>query len=51
MSFPYTHGEALNDVRSGTNGECAGSYLCTGAVGYDGPTGIGTPNGPTASTG
>src|SRR5262249_16717311 len=27
---------------------CGGSYLCTGVVGFDGPTGLGTPNGPTA---
>jgi hypothetical protein len=27
---------------------CGGSYLCTGVVGYDGPTGNGTPNGTTA---
>ena len=24
----------------------AGSYLCTAEAGYDGPTGLGTPNGP-----
>jgi subtilase family serine protease len=33
------------DVTSGSNGSCGGSYLCTGKVGYDGPTGLGTPNG------
>jgi hypothetical protein len=36
------------DVTSGTNGSCGGTYLCTGAVGYDGPTGLGTPNGVSA---
>jgi hypothetical protein len=36
------------DVTSGSNGSCAGSYLCTGTSGYDGPTGLGTPNGTTA---
>jgi hypothetical protein len=35
----------LNDITSGTNGSCGGSYLCTGGVGYDGPTGWGTPKG------
>lgn len=50
-SFPYAHTDALNDVLSGTNGECAGSYLCTGAAGYDGPTGLGTPDGVAAFTG
>ena len=36
---------ALYDVTSGSNGSCGGSYLCTAGVGYDGPTGLGTPNG------
>jgi hypothetical protein len=43
-SFPYSHTGALNDVTSGANGSC-GSYLCKGAAGYDGPTGLGTPQG------
>ena len=45
-SLPYaaTTG-TLHDVTSGSNGSCGGSYLCTAAVGYDGPTGLGTPNG------
>lgn len=45
---PYSHTSALFDVTSGSNGSCGGTYLCTGAVGYDGPTGLGTPNGSTA---
>ena len=38
------------DVTSGTNvpgqmaSTCEGAYLCTGLPGYDGPTGLGTPN-------
>jgi subtilase family serine protease len=47
-SYPYSHTSSLFDVTSGSNGSCGGSYLCTGAVGYDGPTGLGTPNGTTA---
>ncbi len=43
-SYPYAHTSALHDVTSGSNGSCGGSYLCTGKVGYDGPTGNGTPN-------
>jgi len=43
-SFPYAHPGSLNDVTSGSNGSCGGSYLCTGGPGYDGPTGLGTPN-------
>jgi hypothetical protein len=45
---PYSHTTSLNDVTAGSNGSCGGSYLCTGAVGYDGPTGLGTPVGTTA---
>jgi len=46
-SYPYSH-NGLFDVTSGSNGSCGGSYLCTGKVGYDGPTGLGTPIGTTA---
>jgi len=49
-SLPYATPGALNDVVSGSNGSCGGSYLCTGAVGYDGPTGLGTPYGVGAFT-
>jgi subtilase family serine protease len=41
----YSHTSNLNDVTSGSNGSCGGSYLCTSGPGYDGPTGLGTPNG------
>jgi hypothetical protein len=44
----YANTGALNDVTSGSNGSCGGSYLCTAQVGYDGPTGLGTPNGGVA---
>ncbi|MFL6138872.1 MAG: peptidase S8 [Frankiaceae bacterium] len=44
-SYPYSHASGLNDVTSGNNGSCSGSYLCTAGAGYDGPTGLGTPNG------
>ncbi|MEV6795760.1 putative Ig domain-containing protein [Streptomyces sp. NPDC051320] len=49
-SYPYAHTSSLNDVTSGANGNC-GSYLCKAASGYDGPTGLGTPNGTAAFTG
>lgn len=41
---------ALNDVTSGSNGRCPKKYpyICTAGVGYDGPTGWGTPNGVSA---
>ncbi|HEY0987760.1 MAG TPA: S53 family peptidase [Kofleriaceae bacterium] len=45
---PYSHTTALFDVRSGSNGSCSPSYLCTARTGYDGPTGLGTPNGIAA---
>jgi subtilase family serine protease len=44
-SDPYANTGALHDVTSGSNGSCGGSYLCTSGAGYDGPTGLGTPNG------
>lgn len=47
-SFPYSHTDSLFDVTSGSNGSCGGTYLCTAGPGYDGPTGLGTPNGTGA---
>lgn len=46
----WQHGgtSALNDVTSGSNGTCSISYICHAGVGYDGPTGWGTPNGTSA---
>ncbi len=46
-SVLYGHTAALHDITSGSNGSC-GSYLCQGHAGYDGPTGVGTPNGVSA---
>jgi subtilase family serine protease len=47
-SYPYSHTASLFDVTSGSNGSCSPSYLCTAQAGYDGPTGLGTPNGTGA---
>ena len=47
-SYLYSHPTNLHDVTSGSNGTCSVSYLCNAVIGYDGPTGIGTPNGITA---
>jgi subtilase family serine protease len=44
-SYPYSHTTGLFDVTSGSNGTCSPAYLCTAGNGYDGPTGLGTPNG------
>ena len=35
----------FNDITSGSNGSCGGTYFCNTASGYDGPTGRGTPIG------
>ena len=50
-SYPYAHTGSLFDVTSGSNGSCSPAYLCKGGAGYDGPTGLGTPNGTAAFTG
>jgi hypothetical protein len=46
-SYLYQHPVRFHDVTSGVNGACpaASSYLCHGENGYDGPTGLGTPDG------
>ena len=44
-SYPYSHAGSLFDIATGSNGTCSPAYLCTGVGGYDGPTGLGTPNG------
>jgi subtilase family serine protease len=44
-SYPYSHTSSLFDVTSGSNGSCGGTDLCTAGTGWDGPTGLGTPNG------
>jgi hypothetical protein len=41
----YEHSDSLNDITTGTNGSCGNLYFCKAGVGYDGPTGLGTPNG------
>ncbi|MEC3993069.1 carboxypeptidase regulatory-like domain-containing protein [Actinacidiphila sp. DG2A-62] len=47
-SYPYAQRGALNDVTQGNNGSCTPAGLCTAGTGYDGPTGLGTPNGLAA---
>ena len=46
-SYAYSHQSSFNDITEGWN--CTPSsvcgYLCTAEPGYDGPTGLGTPNG------
>jgi subtilase family serine protease len=53
-AYLYARASQLNDVTTGSpvtstaggaDGFCGGSYLCTPGSGYDGPTGLGTPDG------
>jgi subtilase family serine protease len=46
--FPYQAGSGLRDITTGSDGSCGGTYLCTAAAGYDGPTGLGVPSGVNA---
>jgi subtilase family serine protease len=41
----YANTGSLFDVTAGSNGTCSPAYLCTAGTGFDGPTGLGTPNG------
>ncbi len=45
-SIPYARFTSANshDITSGTNGSC-GTIMCAAGVGYDGPTGLGSPMG------
>jgi len=47
-SYTWSHSSGLFDVTSGSNGSCSPSVWCTAGAGWDGPTGLGTPNGTTA---
>jgi N-acetylneuraminic acid mutarotase len=47
-SYPYADPSALNNITSGNNSGgngCSPTYLCQAGPGYNGPTGLGTPNG------
>jgi subtilase family serine protease len=48
-SYPYSHPANLFDVTSGNNGSC-GAPICAAGSGWDGPTGLGTPDGTAAFT-
>jgi hypothetical protein len=43
-SWSHTSG-TLHDVTSGSNGTCPTTVWCQATSGWDGPTGLGTPNG------
>jgi subtilase family serine protease len=44
-AIPYGHAASLFDVSTGSNGSCPTPQWCTARAGWDGPTGLGTPNG------
>ncbi|HEY5251180.1 MAG TPA: S53 family peptidase [Acidimicrobiales bacterium] len=44
-SLAYGQPADLFDIASGSEGTCSPSYLCNAGTGYDGPTGLGTPDG------
>ncbi len=46
-AYSYAATTYVHDVVGGSNGKCASTaaYFCTAVAGYDGPTGVGTPNG------
>jgi subtilase family serine protease len=45
---PYANTAALHDITSGSNGTCPTTQWCHARVGWDGPTGLGTPSGTGA---
>jgi subtilase family serine protease len=47
-SYTWSHTSGLNDVTSGSNGSCSPSLWCHATTGWDGPTGLGTPNGTSS---
>jgi subtilase family serine protease len=55
LGYAYAHSHDLFDITQGTNSgfvppkqACGDDYLCVAKPGYDGPTGLGTPNGTGA---
>lgn len=43
----YAGTAAVHDITTGHNGSCRARALCTSGPGWDGPTGVGSPDGPT----
>lgn len=48
--YAYGHAAGFHDVTTGSNGTCDPALLCTAAPGWDGPSGLGTPDGLAALT-
>ncbi len=47
-TLPYSDTAALHDVTAGPGTGSCGTTACNANLGYDGPTGVGTPNGLSA---
>jgi subtilase family serine protease len=47
-SYLYANASGFNDITAGGGGTCSPAYLCTAGSGYDGPTGLGSPDGDSA---
>ena len=43
--YLYAHPTAFHDIQGGATKKGCGDYTCRGDVAFDGPTGLGTPNG------
>ena len=46
--FLWSNHQMLRDIASGSNGACTSTIFCTSGVGFDGPTGWGSPSGAGA---
>jgi subtilase family serine protease len=44
-TYAWSNPGSLFDITSGSNGTCAPALWCNAGTGWDGPTGLGTPNG------
>ncbi len=44
VTIPYQNKDKFRDVTVGSNGSCGGTIACQASAGYDGPTGLGSPN-------
>ena len=49
VTYLYRQHSSLHDVTEGADGSC-GDVRCTAGAGWDGPTGVGTPNGVSTLT-
>ena len=47
-AFTVANANKLHDITEGSNGRCDVNYWCNARVGWDGPTGLGTPIGSDA---